>query len=190
MCDYSLMNLPNRLAKEGEILVTHKFSNGPIGFVSSEELCNAQPLPQVGLSGSWIQAGAGLFGLPAHSGLPAVCVPPGARLKVLSISDAVRGMVGAAPGEEVVFTQITALRNRFRDALRIRGKYEVLLQSIGEGLQIQVVSLALASEPQPTRRGMHPQPRPTLLSAPGRFGSAARRADRGLPHWSTFIGTW
>ena len=46
MCDYSLMTFPNRLANEGETLVTHKFSTGSIGFVSPMELGAAPTSPQ------------------------------------------------------------------------------------------------------------------------------------------------
>ena len=39
MCDYSLMGIPNRLAEEGEVLVTHRFSTGSLGFASPSDLC-------------------------------------------------------------------------------------------------------------------------------------------------------
>jgi hypothetical protein len=148
MCDYSLMNLQNRLADEGEILITHKFSNGAIGFVSPEELRNAQPPSLCVPSGFWSKAKA-WFTSPARTAVTAVCIPPGARLKVQSIAENVRSVLDTAPGEVVVFTQITAACNQFRDALRTGGKREVILQSVGEGLQVQVVSLALADETQP-----------------------------------------
>jgi hypothetical protein len=182
------MNLPSRLAKEGEILVTHKFFAGPIGFASPEELSNAQLCSKGALSGSWIQAEAGVFGLSVRSAVSAVCIPPGARLKLLSISDAARAKFGAAAGDEVVFTQITAARNRFRDALRIGGKHEVLLQSLGRGLEIQVVSLTLTPEPNPQAARL----RHYLRSLRGlrRSGSINRSSHREMPHWSTFIGTW
>ena len=34
MCDYSLMAVPNRLAQEGEDLVTHRFPTGSLGLAS------------------------------------------------------------------------------------------------------------------------------------------------------------
>jgi hypothetical protein len=176
------MNLPSRLAKEGEILVTHKFFTGPIGFASPEELRS-----QGAVSGSWIQAEVGLFGLSVRSAVSAVCIAPGAQLKLLSISDAARAKFGAAAGDEVVFTQITAARNRFRDALRIGGKHEVLLQSLGRGLEVQVVSLTLAPEPYPQATPLRRSLRP--LSALRRSGSI-KKSHREMPHWSTFIGTW
>jgi len=93
-------------------------------------------------------------------------------------------MLDAAPGEVVVFTQVTAAWNQFRDALRTRSRREILLQSVGEGLQIQVVSLALADEAQLKQR--ETQRRRISVSALRR----SARAARGVPHWSTFIGTW
>ena len=38
MCDYSLMAVPNRLAKEGEELVSHRFPTGSVGFASPGDL--------------------------------------------------------------------------------------------------------------------------------------------------------
>jgi len=32
MCDYSLMGVPNRLAQQGEYLVTHRFRTGSLGL--------------------------------------------------------------------------------------------------------------------------------------------------------------
>jgi hypothetical protein len=42
MCDYSLMHLPNRLAADGEVLMTHKFPNGSVGLASPEEVQTAR----------------------------------------------------------------------------------------------------------------------------------------------------
>src|SRR5437867_2983517 len=41
MCDYSLMVIPNRLAEEGEELVTHRFWTGSLGFASPLDMCKA-----------------------------------------------------------------------------------------------------------------------------------------------------
>jgi hypothetical protein len=151
MCDYSLMTFPNRLANEGEILVTHKFSTGSIGFVSREELDSHPPLAPCAPVGLWSRAKAWLLPQPTRSALPAVCIPPGARLKVQLIPRRMRERLNAEPEEEVIFTQITAAWNQFRDAFRTKSKQEILLQTVGEGLQIQVVSLSLADEAQPAR---------------------------------------
>ena len=46
MCDYSLYEFPNRLAREGEELVTYRFPSGSMGLVSPVELENAQGKPR------------------------------------------------------------------------------------------------------------------------------------------------
>ena len=35
MCDYSLVSLPNRLAKEGNHLVVHQFPTGTLGLIEA-----------------------------------------------------------------------------------------------------------------------------------------------------------
>lgn len=142
MCDYSLMTFPNRLANEGEILVTHKFSTGSIGFVSAVELCTVQPDPQCTNVEFWSKVKAWFAGPTVRSAVPAVCIPPGARLKVQAVPERTRQVFQAKPGDEVIFTETTATWGQFRDALRIKPNQEILLQSLGEGLQVQVVSLA------------------------------------------------
>ncbi len=69
MCDYSLFEYPNRLAVEGEELVTYRFQSRSLGLVSLPELrsfqsneevreCHASP----GQSTIW--RGAGVSGPP------------------------------------------------------------------------------------------------------------------------------
>jgi len=140
------MTFPNRLANEGEILVTHKFSTGSIGFVSPLELGTVQPSPQCTNVEFWGKVRAWFAAPPVRSAVPAVCIPPGARLRVQSVPDRARQAFQAKPGDEVIFTETTATWGQFRDALRIRSNQEILLQSIGEGLQVQVVSLASSQE--------------------------------------------
>ena len=38
MCDYSLQGIENRLAKEGEVLVVHRFYSGSKGLTSPKYL--------------------------------------------------------------------------------------------------------------------------------------------------------
>ena len=40
MCDYSLMNVPNRLAREQEDLVAHRFPTGSLGLASPKDLAS------------------------------------------------------------------------------------------------------------------------------------------------------
>jgi hypothetical protein len=147
MCDYSLMTFPNRLANEGEILVTHKFSTGSIGFVSPVDLCAPSPIRSQCVEVSfWGKVRNWFAQPPSRSPIPAVCVPPGARLKVQSVPVNVRRVFRAEPGDDVIFTEITATWGQFRDGLRVQGKEEILLQSLGEGLEVQVIDLASSQE--------------------------------------------
>lgn len=149
MCDYSLMNLPNRLANEGEILMTHKFPSGSIGFASLPEICDYRRQAECKPARVWPKLKAWFRGSPPLPVVPAVCIPPGARLKVRSITEKVRKNLNAELDQELTFTQVSAAGNHFRDALRVKNGHEVLLQNVGTGLQVLVVSLALAEELQP-----------------------------------------
>ena len=60
MCDYSLAGISNRLAVEGEQLIVHRFSTGSLGLASP---CSPQLSKET----------------------PAVCLPPGARLRLRDI---------------------------------------------------------------------------------------------------------
>jgi hypothetical protein len=53
---------------------------------------------------------------------------------------------GIGPVEEVVFTQITAAANSYRDAIRLRTGREVRLQELREGQRMQVLDLSMAEE--------------------------------------------
>jgi len=143
------MNFPNRLANEGEILVTQKFSTGSIGFVSLNELCNARQQAECQPADVWSKLKSWFTAPPVRPAVPAVCIPPGARLKVRAIPERMRRTLNAEPEEELTFTQITASWNQFRDALRTKNGQEILLQSVGTGLQVQVANLTLAEELQP-----------------------------------------
>jgi hypothetical protein len=83
MCDYSLASVPNRLAVEGEQLVTFRFITGSMGLRSGDaprwRLWFMQP-PDV-----------------------CVCVPPGARLLLRDISADLQRQLDVRATEEVTF---------------------------------------------------------------------------------------
>ena len=61
MCDYSLMSIPNRLAREGEELIVHRFACGAMGLASPVDLQpDRQPL-LVRIRNRW----SDLWGVPA-----------------------------------------------------------------------------------------------------------------------------
>ena len=115
MCDYSLARIPNRLAVEGEQLVVHRFSTGSLGL--------ATPCSQ-----------------PLSNGTPAVCIPPGARLRLQDIPEALQLRLGLNATEEVTFVQLSAEAYQYRDAVRFQNGREILLQKLDCGQQVEVLS--------------------------------------------------
>jgi hypothetical protein len=146
MCDYSLMGIPNRLATEGEELVTYRFSTGSVGLAPPLEvraLVQAQETARRGFWGVLRE----IFSGPALNSVRAVCIPPGARLILKDIPQALQHSLGVAPTEEVIFTQITATANRHRDAVRFGNRKDIRLQELAEGQRVRVLDLS-SSEPR------------------------------------------
>lgn len=137
MCDYSLVNLPNRLAAEGDVLMTYKFPSGSIGLASPDEVQVSRSLAcRTTWSWGWLRRlGATTSAMPI---VRAVCVPPGAFLRLYGIPEQVWRSAGVGAREEVTFTEITSLENRFRDAVRFLNGREVLLQKLGVGVGLTV----------------------------------------------------
>ena len=113
MCDYSLMAVPNRLAEEGEDLVVYRFATGSLGLASPSEFCSK-----------------------------AVCIPPGARLRLQDIPACLQRDLKVGPVEEVTFTQLTAAADSYRDAVRFKNGRQMLFQELGEGQRVKVLDLS------------------------------------------------
>ena len=143
MCDYSLMSFPNRLAREGEELVAHRFKCGAIGFASPRDL-QPERLPlTLRLKIKW----SNLWSVPnprRSRCVVAVCIPPGAGLRMWDIPEYLQREINVRRTEEVTFTQLTASPFRYRDAVRFRNGREILLQRLEEGQRVRVLSLSLA----------------------------------------------
>ena len=139
MCDYSLMAIPNRLAEEGESLVAHRFPTGSVGFASPEDLCKTVQWQWA--RGFW-SALKNFFSPPKTNSVPAVCVPPGARLVLQDIPTRLRRDLGIDAIEKVTFTQRTLAADTYRDAIRFTNGQEILLQELGEGQQVKVLDLS------------------------------------------------
>lgn len=150
MCDYSLSGLPNRLAIEGEELITHRFRTGVMGLASPAELSPKRaPLSQRGHKNNWEKIKS-FFGWALQ--MPdacAVCVPPGARLILTSVPSQVSTTRNVSEGTELRFTQTNADVNTHRDALVMPDGSPVLLQLLPQGMRMRVVSLAGAEESHP-----------------------------------------
>jgi hypothetical protein len=143
MCDYSLMAVPNRLAREGEELISHRFPTGSLGLAAPGDL-QRRPAP-VSRKSFWT-AFKEFFQPPEAEAVCAVCIPPGARMRLENISARLQTELGVGPVEEVTFTQITASAHSYRDAVRFANGREVRLQELREGQRVLVLDLSMAAE--------------------------------------------
>jgi hypothetical protein len=134
MCDYSLMAVTNRLAREGEELVTYRFPTGSLGLASAVDLKRARPARVRKNLWNTIKD---FFDPPQEEGVCAVCIPPGARLSV--------ELRGGVP-QTATFTQTSAAVNSYRDAICFADGRPVLLQDLREGVRVTVLDLSGASE--------------------------------------------
>jgi hypothetical protein len=148
MCDYSLMCIPNRLAKEGEDLVVHRFPTGSLGFASPLDLYSVAAPEKAKARGFWATLKS-FFSPPRTADIPAVCIPPGARLSLSGVPKRLQMDLGVDGEEEVLFTQLTAAPNTHRDAVRFTSGYHARLQDLTEGVKAKVLDLSLAEELEP-----------------------------------------
>lgn len=143
MCDYSLMAIPNRLAAEQEDLVAHRFPTGSMGLASPSDLRRITDPPASQPRGVWT-ALKNFFNPPRNEPVPAVCIPPGARLMVQDIPARLQHELGVGAEEEVLFTQISATVNSYRDSIRFKNGRVLRLQELREGQRVKVVDLSCA----------------------------------------------
>src|SRR5580704_1893115 len=126
MCDYSLCGIPNRLAAEGEELVVHKFSTGSMGLASPADLpvCEArkEPAPRKTV---WQHFKSFFEPSRQPAVAPAVCIPPGAHLILKDIPCDLQKQYRVNQEEGVLFTQISADVNSYRDAIRFNNGCQV-----------------------------------------------------------------
>src|SRR5690349_11864418 len=100
MCDYSLMAIPNRLADEKEDLVAHRFPTGSMGLASPADLRRISEPPQCKPRSFW-SAVKNFFNPPRTEPVPAVCIPPGAKLLLQDIPARLQTELGVRAEEEV-----------------------------------------------------------------------------------------
>ena len=134
MCDYSLAEVKNRLAVEGEELILYRFPTGTLGFTSPDEL---QQRPELRGWRSWFS--------PRREPC-AVCIPPGARLVLKDIPARLQSGLGLRMEEDVVFIQTSMDASRHRDAVRFRNHQQLLLQRLTEGQRARIVSMGGAPQ--------------------------------------------
>jgi hypothetical protein len=139
MCDYSLYTVKNRLACESDDLVLHRFDTGSLGFCATAEF--QQEMKKSSLARGWSSFMRWVF--PRRQcGLTAVCIPPGARLLVSEVPVAAKAWWGELEMKTIDFTQLSARSYAYRDAVRMPGGREVLLQLLPEGLRVTVMAMA------------------------------------------------
>lgn len=131
MCDYSLHAHANRLAAEGETLITTRFPGGSMGLASP---CEVQQ------QAAWDR--------PDAKPLVAVCIPPGAQLMLEDIPARLRQEFSIGDTEFVTFTQLGFEAYTHRDGVRFENGREVLLQRLNENQRVRILSLANAVERQ------------------------------------------
>lgn len=145
MCDYSLMSIPNRLAVKGEVLVAHRFHTGTMGLASRSDLQRRAVPPEVLSNGLW----SFLRLRPKTEPIPAVCIPPGARLMLRNISERMQRRLAVGPVEEVTFVQLSDSAYTYRDAVRFRDGRKVRLQELSEGQRVIVLDLSMSEPYEP-----------------------------------------
>lgn len=134
MCDYSLHGIENRLAREGEVLVVHRFYSGSKGLTSPGYLKPPE------LSGGIMAAIKRMFSTYAQP--CAVCIPDGARLVLHGIDKTLRKAHDLESLEPVTFRQLSANDYAYRDAVEFRNGLKVRLQDLEIGQLFEVLSLS------------------------------------------------
>jgi hypothetical protein len=140
MCDYSLHVYPNRLAVDGEELVVHRFGGASLGLASTTDLRAVRARNEPGTFWSKIRLWFQEQWEPQQQ-VPAVCVPPGARLILKDIPKSLRRELRVGETEEVKFIETNAEANTYRDAVRFANCRQILLQALYEGQRVKVLSL-------------------------------------------------
>jgi hypothetical protein len=145
MCDYSLMMFPNRLATEGEELVAHKFRSGSVGIVSCDDFNSWAARPRKS-RWQWLRD---VFPTQSEP-QPVVCIPPGARLRLIGMP-AKLTQIPTNLYQEVVFTQVSAEASQYRDALFFSNGVTILLQQLPEGQKMKILRLSSSEVVTPDR---------------------------------------
>jgi hypothetical protein len=145
VCDYSLMEFPNRLAIEGEVLVVHRFRSGSLGLAAPANCIAARQAAPMTL---WGKVKRMLF-LPEAPPVPAVCIPPGARLILHDVPSSLQKRLDVGSDEEVKFVQMSAEENQHRDAICFRTGHILRLQELIVGQRVEVVDLGNTALEEP-----------------------------------------
>jgi hypothetical protein len=140
MCDYSLMTQPNRLAEEGEELVLYRFPIGSLGLASPTDVRRAT-VCRAGTKKSMWSKVKEFLSPPRTDPIAAVCIPPGARLRLDQIPVSIQSEFHVGPVEHVRFTQLSAAAHTYRDAVQFANGLEIRLQNLLPGQRVVVLDL-------------------------------------------------
>src|SRR5262245_40621359 len=146
MCDYSLHNVRNRLAVEGEPLQVHRFPSNSLGLASPADLRPTTTASSVKTIANWWREVKSWF--RESPAVAAICVPPGARLVLRDIPQVLQDIYAISAEEEVTFVQKSPETFGYRDAVRFYNGEEILIQRLPVGLHLEVLGL-LAHEEEP-----------------------------------------
>jgi hypothetical protein len=143
MCDYSQHGLQSRLACEGELLITYRFPTELIGLASALDVDEEERRRTEAERGrTWFSVLR--RGRPRETNarqVPAVCIPPGARLRMTHIPVELRHRWALRSVEDVWFTETGDDPERFRDAIRLANGRLLVLQTLPERICFMVLSL-------------------------------------------------
>lgn len=148
MCDYSLMGVPNRLAREGETLIVHRFGTGTLGLACPSDLTQNRAPRRSEKRTFWAVLKEFLHP-PERKPVAAVCVPPGASLMLRDIPANIQRKLGVGSDEPVIFTQLSARPDEYRDAVRFNCGRELRLQELHEGQRVEILDLEMAQVERP-----------------------------------------
>ncbi len=152
MCNYSLRTIQNRLVKEGERLVSHRFESGTLGFASVSDVSEWRRATDGEISGFWSTMKDWLLPRPVPH-LPTLCVPPGTQLLLSEVPPRTQMALGLGSSELVTVTELSNQRYSYRDALLLPNGTRVLLQDLPEGLH----GLVLSRSPEAFAERVHPE---------------------------------
>jgi hypothetical protein len=154
----------SRLAVSGEELVVHRFEAGSVGFASVRDIQRDKQRTPLGL---WCRLRRMLHPREARQ-IPAILVPPGARLLVQDIPAKLQRECGfQEEAEEAVLTETENMATGCIDghAVRFQNGVVVQLKRLSEGQRVRVLDFS-SSEDQP----ITPTERQREPSSAGRSG--------------------
>ncbi len=142
MCVYSENGSRSRLAREGELLLTHRFPSRLIGLASAVDIERQQRSADKPYRrpSRWSDLTYVLRAGAQGSEIVAVCIPDGALLRMRDIPIELRRRWLLRTVEDVQFTRSSGDPERCLDAIHFGNGHRILLQALPEGIQFLMLS--------------------------------------------------